>query len=109
MTIQVANVTTSGTTVFTSVGNTAITFLSLCNYSASNVAANLHVVPSGNTAGSDNIVLVGLELTASGNATGDTYQLYSGGEKLLLSNGDFVVVQATANNAITTVTSYTSV
>ena len=109
MSIQVANVTTSGTTVFASAGNTAITFLSLCNYSASNVAANLHVVPNGDLASSDNIVLVGLELTASGNATGDTYQFYSGGEKLLLENGDSIVVQSTANNAITTVTSYTSI
>lgn len=109
MSIQVANVTSSGTTVYTSTGNTAVTFLSLCNYSASNVAANVHVVPSGNTASSDNIVLVGLELTASGNATGDTYQFYSGGEKLLLNNGDFIHVQATANNAITTVTSFTSI
>lgn len=109
MSIQVANVTTLGTTVYTSVGNTAITFLSLCNYSASNVAANVHVVPSGGTAGNQNIVLVGLELTASGNATGDTYQFYAGNEKLLLGNGDFIVVQSTANNAITTCTSYITV
>lgn len=109
MTIQVANVTTSGTTVYTSSGNTAITFLSLCNYSAGNVAANVYVVPNGSSAGSDNIVLVGLELTASGNATGDTYQFYAGSEKLLLGNGDAVVIQSTANNAITTVTSFTSI
>ena len=109
MSIQVANVTTDGTTVYTSSGNTAITFLSICNYSASNVAANVHVVPNGGTATVDNIVLVGLELTASGNATGDTYQFYAGSEKLLLSNGDFVVVQSTANNAITTCTSYITV
>lgn len=108
MSIQVANVTTSGTTVYTSTGNTAVTFLSFCNYSASNVAANVYVVPSGDTANTNNIVLVGLELTASGNTTGDTYQFYSGSEKLLLDNGDFIYVEATANNAITTVTSYTS-
>lgn len=109
MSIQVANVTTDGTTVYTSSGNTAVTFLSICNYSASNVAANVHVVPNGGTAGIENIILIGLELTASGNATGDTYQLYSGSEKLLLGNGDFLVVQSTANNAITTCTSYIAV
>jgi hypothetical protein len=40
---------------------------------------------------------------------GDTYQLYAGAEKLLLNNGDSVQVNASANTAITTVTSYTSI
>ena len=40
---------------------------------------------------------------------GDTYQLYAGAEKLLLANGDSVQVNASANNAISTVTSYTSI
>jgi hypothetical protein len=38
----------------------------------------------------------------------DTYQLYAGGEKLLLGNGDFVSVQANANT-VTAVTSFTTV
>jgi hypothetical protein len=102
MTIQVGNVTTSAASVYTSVGNTAITFLSLCNYSAGNVAANVFVVPSGNSAGNTNIIINNINITV-----GDTYQLYAGAEKLLLNNGDSVQVNASANTAITTVTSYT--
>jgi len=104
MTIQVGNVTTSATSVYTSVGNTAITFLSLCNYTAGNVVANVFVVPSGGSAGNTNIILSTLNITV-----GDTYQLYAGAEKLLLANGDSVRVNASANNAISTVTSYTSI
>jgi hypothetical protein len=104
MTIQVGNVTTSAASVYTSVGNTAITFLSLCNYTAGNVVANVFVVPSGNSAGNTNIILGTLNITV-----GDTFQLYDGAEKLLLANGDSVQVNASANNAITTVTSYTSI
>ena len=100
MTIQVGNVTTSAASVYTSVGNTAITFLSLCNFSAGNVAANVFVVPSGNSAGNTNIIINNINITV-----GDTYQLYAGAEKLLLNNGDSVQVNASANTAITTVTS----
>ena len=104
MTIQVGNVTTSPASVYTSVGNTAITFLSLCNYTAGNVAANVYVVPNGGTAGNTNIIINNINITV-----GDTYQLYDGAEKLLLENGDSVQINANANNSITTVTSYTSI
>jgi hypothetical protein len=104
MTIQVANVTTTTSAVYTSSSNTAITFLSLCNYTAGNVVANVHVVPNGDTAGNDNVIINNLTITQ-----GDTYQLYAGAEKLLLANGDSIRVDASANNAITTVTSYTSI
>lgn len=104
MTIQVANVTNLGNTVYTSVGNTAITFLSICNYdAASGVTANVFVVPSGNSASTDNQILANLAVSAE-----DTYQLYAGGEKLLLGNGDFISIQANANT-VTAVTSYTSI
>ena len=104
MTIQVGNVTTSASAVYTSSGNTAITFMSLCNYSAGNVVANVYVVPSGDTVGNTNVIINNINITV-----GDTYQLYAGAEKLLLENGDTVQVDANANNSITTVTSYTSI
>ena len=103
MTIQVANVTTAGNTVYTSSGNTAITFLSICNFANVTCTANVFVVPSGGTAGNTNIVLATIELTGL-----ETYQLYAGGEKLLLNNGDFVSVQANANT-VTAVTSFTTI
>jgi hypothetical protein len=103
MTIATANVTSAGNTVYTSTGNTAITFLSLCNYGASNVTANVFVVPSGGTAGNTNITIASLSLV-----TLDTYQLYVGGEKLLLGNGDTVQVSSSANT-VTAITSYTTI
>jgi hypothetical protein len=104
MSISVGNVTTAVANVYVSSGSTAITFMSLCNYSAGNVLANVYVVPSGSSSANANIVLASIELTAL-----DTYQLYAGGEKLLLGTGDTVRVNANVNNAITTVVSYTSI
>jgi len=103
MTIQVANVTSAGNIVYTSSGNTAITFLSLCNYAAGNVTANVYVVPSAGTAGNTNIILNNLPISS-----GDTYQLYAAGEKLLLGPGDFVQIQANANT-VTSVVSFTTI
>ena len=106
------NVTTVGNIVYASVGNTAVTWLSICNYSANSVTANVYVVPNGNTISNNNIILSSLLLT-SGNGGhgpgGDTYQLYNAAEKLLLGNGDSIQVQSNANSAITVVTSYTSI
>jgi hypothetical protein len=104
MTIAVGNVTTTIANVYASTGNTAITWLSLCNYSAGNVVANVFVVPNGDTAGNLNAVINNILIT-----TGDTYQLYAASEKLLLGNGDSVQVDANVNNAITAVTSYTTI
>ena len=104
MTIATANVTTVTTSVYTSSGNTAITFLSLCNYSVGNVTANVHVVPSGGTANSINKILASIDIL-----TLDTYQLYAAGEKLLLNNGDSVQINASGNSAISAVTSYTTI
>jgi hypothetical protein len=39
----------------------------------------------------------------------DTYQLYAGSEKLLLGPGDTVRANANADNAITTVASFTTI
>jgi hypothetical protein len=103
MAISTVSVTTVGNTVYTSSGNTAITWLSLNNWGPANITANVFTVPNGNVPGTSNQVAYALLLQS-----GDTYQLYVGNEKLLLSNGDFVNVNATANT-VTAVTSYTSV
>lgn len=103
MPIITANVTSSTAAVYTSTGNTGVTFVSICNYTASNVTANVFVVPSGGSAGNLNLVLSAIGLTAN-----DTYQLYAGSEKLVLSNGDSIQVNASANNSVATVTSFAS-
>jgi len=104
MTIAVGNVTTSATTIYTSSGNSAVTWCSITNYSATDALVSIYVVPNGSTAANTNIAISSLTITAN-----DTYQLYAGSEKLLLGNGDFISVTANATNRITTVTSYTSV
>ena len=108
MAISTTNVTTAVGNVYVSSGNSAVTFLSLCNVGAANVTANVHVVPSGDSADSTNLTVIGLDISASGANTGDTYQLYSGGEKLLLGNGDSIQVSSSANT-VTAITSYTSI
>jgi hypothetical protein len=104
MTIAIGNVGTAAGNAYVSSGNTAITFMSLCNRAAGNVIANVYVVPSGSAASVSNQVLANLLITA-----GDTYQMYQAAEKLLLSNGDTVQANANAADSITTVVSYTTI
>jgi hypothetical protein len=103
MTIATANVTTSAGNVYVSSGSTVVTFLSLCNYSAGNVTANVWVVPSGSSVGNLTSVISNISI-----ASGDTYQFYAGNEKLILSNSDSIAANSSANNSISAVTSYTS-
>lgn len=104
MAVVTANVTTSDTTVYTSSGNSAVTFSTLTNYSGSSVTVDVHVVPNGDAVGNLNLIIANLSITST-----DTHQLYASGEKLLLENGDTIVVSADADNAIASVTSYTAV
>lgn len=104
MSISTANITTSIANAYVSSGNTAVTFLSLANYSLSNVTANVYVVPSGNAVGNLNISVANILIT-----TQDTYQFYAGNEKLILGNGDSIQVNAGADNSIAAVVSYTSI
>ncbi len=103
MPISTASASTTTGSVYTSSSNTAVTFCSICNYTAGNVFVNVYVVPFGGAAGNSNIILAGLEITAY-----DTYQLYAGGEKLLLNTGDSIQLLASGNSAVTAVTSYTT-
>lgn len=103
MSITTSTVTSAGNIVYTSSGNTAITWLSLNNWGPSNVTVNLFVVPNTGNADTSTQVYYSLPL-----ASGDTYQIYAANEKLLLDNGDSVQVDSTGNT-VTAVTSYTSV
>jgi hypothetical protein len=103
MTIAVANVTTAGNIVYPSVGNTAVTYFALCNFTSGNVAANVYVVPNGETIANSNMLISNITLTGN-----DTYFLYTAAEKLILGNGDSIQVISNANS-ITSTTSYTSI
>ena len=104
MTIATANVTTATAAVYTSIGNTAVTYLNLCNYSVGNVTANIYIVPNGDTASTLNQAVSTLTITST-----DSYQLYAGPEKLLLENGDTIQIDCSGNSAISAITSYTSI
>jgi hypothetical protein len=103
MTIATANVTTVAANVYASSGNTVVTFLSLCNYTASNVQANIWVVPAGGSVGNLTAAIANINIPAQ-----DTYQFYVGNEKLVLTNNESIRANAGANNSITVITSYTS-
>jgi len=104
MTIQTTAVSNSATTVYTSTNNTAITYMELTNVSGGALTVDIHVIPSGDTLSNTNIIAKTLSI-----ATLDSYQLYTGGEKLLLSNGDFIQVTASAATGINSVVSFTSI
>lgn len=97
------NVTTTAGNVYVSTGNTAVMWLSLCNYSVGNVQANVFVVPNGGTAGNLNCVVANITIQG-----GDTYQLYAANERLLLSNGDSIQANVDADNSVTAICSYTT-
>lgn len=103
MPIATGNVTTSAASVYTSTGNTVVTFLSLCNYTTSNVQANVWIVPNGGSVGNLTAVIANIDIGPQ-----DTYQFYVGNEKLILSNSDSIQANASGNNSLTTITSYTS-
>ena len=111
MPIQTSNVTASGTTVYTSSGNSVVTFLSLTNYPANTVSANIHIGPnnagSAGTANIQNLAIVSLDIISNGASTGDTYQFYVGNEKLVLANNDTIQVVANVDNSINAIVSYT--
>jgi|11_taG_2_1085331.scaffolds.fasta_scaffold39424_2 hypothetical protein len=104
MTIQTTAVSNSATTVYTSTNNTAVTYMQLTNTSAGALTVDIHVIPNGDSLSTTNAVAKTLSIAAT-----DSYQLYTGGEKLLLANGDIVQVTASAATGINAVVSFTSI
>ena len=100
MSITTSAITSTGNTVYTSGGNTAITWLSITNFGNATVDTNVWVVPNGSSPGNTNLIVANLAILSAANTTG--------GEKLLLSNGDSIYATATANT-LNAVVSYTSI
>lgn len=90
--------------IYTSATDTAITFMSITNVSAVDATVNIYAVPAGDTADNTTLLYKDLFLEAS-----DTYQIYIGGEKLLLNTGDSIYVSAAGGATVTTLTSYTNI
>ena len=104
MTIQTTAVSNSATTVYTSTNNTAVTYMQLTNTSAGALTVDINVIPNGDSLSATNVVAKTLSISAT-----DSYQLYTGGEKLLLANGDTVQVTASAATGINAVVSFTAI
>ena len=104
MSIKTAAVTNSVSNVYVSGGNTAITSLTINNYTANTISANLYAVPAGYTANTQNLILTNLQFTGY-----ETYQLYQAAEKVLLANNDSIQAVANSNGNLNIVVSYTSV
>ena len=104
MAIQTTEVVNSDTTVYTSSDNSAITYAAFTNYTGATISIDIHIVPSGDRVGNVNCVAKSLEITST-----DTYQLYAGGEKLLLSNNDFISAVANVATGVNSVISYTGI
>ena len=106
MAIQTHNISTISHTAYTSSGDSAVTFMSLCNHSGGPVTIDLHVVPSGDGVATSNRLISQLVIAAD-----DTYILYQGSEKLILADSDTIVVAVLIGdiNKITTIVSYVGV
>lgn len=85
--------TTTAQSIYTSIGNNAITTIHLCNYSSSAVQANVYVAPStGNVANSTTVIYGNVTISAY-----NTLIIYQ--EKFILANGDTVWANVSTNSA----------
>ena len=80
--------------IYSSTGSSAITTIHLCNYTANNTYANIYLVPSGGTAGTQNIIYANVSVTAY-----NTLIVYA--EKFILGNGDAIYANCGAAGTIT--------
>lgn len=71
-----------------------------CNISSTDVAISIHVFPSGNTAGNNNIVIKDILLSA-----GDTF-VWESSAKLILDVGDTISAVCSIANAVVATTSF---
>ena len=94
MAINNTAVGTSPSSIYTSTGNSAITTIHLCNYTANPVTANLYAVPSGQSANNSTIFYSNVQITAFNTLIIST-------EKLILSAGDQIDANVSASNSVT--------
>jgi hypothetical protein len=102
MALTNTQLTTVISNIHVSSGNTVVSAMYFCNYSASTVNFNLYAVPSGSSDGTSTIIYSSIQLAAS-----DTYVI--DWEKLVLGNGDTLRANVTANTAVTSTVSYIGV
>jgi hypothetical protein len=89
--VLVAN---TNTTIYTSVGNNAITAMIVCNYGATTSNLTVYAVPNGGSAGNLTTIVYQLPIVA-----GETLSLDQ--EKLVLGNGDAIIAIASVTSMLT--------
>ncbi len=102
MSITTANVTTTVSNIYISSGNTVMSVAYFCNYNSSPAQITVHLVPSGGSANVLNRIYSNVSITA-----GDTLVVET--EKIIFSSGDTLQANASANNSINAIVSYTGV
>lgn len=102
MAISNTLLTTVASNIHVSSGNTIVSAMYFCNTSGSSVTFNLYAIPSGSSVGIDRQIYSSIQLAA-----GDTY--VADWEKIVLSNGDMLVANASANTSVTATVSYLGV
>jgi hypothetical protein len=102
MAITNASITTTVGSVFTSVGNTAITTAYLCNQTPTTITANVYLVANAQSLASNCQIYSNLSI-----APNDTYVLEW--ERILLSNGDTLQANASLATGLVATVSYTGI
>ena len=83
---------TNTQSIYTSVGNNAVTTMYLCNTGNVTAHFSVYAVPSGNSASNDNAIYYRVPLTSQ-----DTYVIDN--EKLILGNGDSIYANIVVSGA----------
>lgn len=102
MAITNATITQTVGSIFTSLGNTAITTAYLCNVTGSPITCNLYLLANGATLATNCQIYSNLSIAAF-----DTYVLEW--ERILLSNGDSLQANASTNTGLVTTVSFTGI
>ena len=99
MAILNSPLTTTASSIYTSVGNSAIVTIHLCNYSAVTQLINLFVVPGGTIANTTNMIYSNLQVPPT-----NTYVINS--EKFILGPTDSIRANCNAASAVSATVSY---
>lgn len=103
MAISNTLLTTSPANIYVSSGNSVVSVMYFCNNDASARTISLYAIPNGSvTANASVQIYKNLQI-----ASGDTYVVDM--EKLVLSNGDKIQANASANTSVTATVSYVGI
>ena len=90
------------TTIYSSVGDSAITTIFFCNTDASDRIITVWIVPNGDTLGDEHMIMKELTINAT-----DTFAF--GSERILMGASDTIQAIADTINKVSVVISYTSI